>query len=98
MRAVLATAHTADGCEESVLVMCFGHSSMPLSLADQERELRIQAEGLLLRAEMVCWELSGNFDAHAAAAQHQDRMFELIKGRSASAQAWLAEQRGLPNA
>ena len=48
---------------------------------DQERELRIQAEGLLLRAEMLAWERTGDFSAHDAAQRHQANMFELIKKR-----------------
>lgn len=50
-------------------------------IEDQERELRIQAEGLLLRAEMLAWERTGNSAAHGAAELHQARMFELIKTR-----------------
>lgn len=67
-----------------------------LPLIDQERELRIQAEGLLLRAEMLAWERTGDFGAHGAATQHCARQSELIKGRSEYACAWLAAQKGLP--
>lgn len=54
-------------------------------IEDQELELRIQAEGLLLRAEMLAWERTGNSAAHGAAELHQARMFELIKTRTAEA-------------
>lgn len=67
-----------------------------LPLIDQERELRIQAEGLLLRAEMLAWERTGDFGAHGAATRHCARQSELIKGRSEYACAWLAAQKGLP--
>lgn len=81
-----------------ITVVCFGAQAEPLPLADQERELRIQAEGLLLQAEMLAWERTGEFSAHGAAARHQEQMLELIKGRSDAVRARMAAERGLPHA
>lgn len=101
MRAVMTTilegggpAH--DPVQLPVLAICFGASAEPLPSIDQERELRIQAEGLLMQAEMLAWERDGEMGSHGAATRHQARMFELIKGRSEHARAWLAAQKGLP--
>lgn len=87
-----------DATVEPVAIVSFGAQAEPLSLVDQERELRIQAEGLLLRAEMLAWERTGDFDAHGAATRHQARMYELIKGRTEAARACLAAERGMPDA
>lgn len=81
-----------------VVAICFGAEAEPLPLADQERELRIQAEGLLMQAEMLAWEREGDMGAHGAATRHQARMFELIKGRSDAVRARMAQERGLPHA
>jgi len=103
MRAVVSTAAVTQRGESSpallpVAVVCFGATAEPLPLADQERELRIQAEGLLLRAEMLAWERTGDFTSHGAATRHQARMVELIKGRSDAVRARMAAERGLPHA
>lgn len=67
-------------------------------LADQERELRIQAEGLLMQAEMLAWERTGDFGAHGAASRHEARMKDLIMERPKTVQARMAAERGLPHA
>lgn len=67
-----------------------------VELSDQERELRIQAEGLLMQAEMLAWERTGDFGAHGAASRHEAQMRELISGRSEAARARMAQERGLP--
>ena len=102
MKSSIATASVAHtGASGPALVpvaaVCFGASSEPLPIADQERELRIQAEGLLMRAEMLAWERSGDFGAHGAAGRHQAQMSEMIKCRSAAVQARMAAERGLPH-
>lgn len=74
-----------------VVAVCFGLQAEPLPQQDQEREFRIQAE-------MLRWARTGDFDAHAAANVHKDRMYDLIKGRSELACAWIAEQKGLSDA
>lgn len=51
-----------------------------LSPADQERELRIQAEGLLMQAEMLAWERTGYLGARAGADYHRMRMERLRLG------------------
>lgn len=84
--------------QQPVAVVTFGQDAEPLPLVDQERELRIQAEGLLLRAEMLAWERTGDFGAHGAATRHEARMKELIKGRSDAVRARMARERGLPHA
>lgn len=72
-------------------------ASVPLSLVDQERELRIKAEGLLMQAEMLVWERTGDFGAHGAATRHQARMQELINSRPEHVRARMAFERGLPH-
>lgn len=72
--------------------------SEPLPPADQERELRIQAEGLLLQAEMLAWERTGDFGARGAADAHRLRMGGLIAGRSEAIRERMARDRGLPHA
>ena len=67
-----------------------------LSPADQERELRIQAEGLLMQAEMLAWERTGYLGARAGADYHLMRMEQLIAERSEDAKARMARERGLP--
>lgn len=67
-------------------------------LADQERELRIQAEGLLMQAEMLAWERTGDFGAHGAASRHEARMKDLIMERPKTVQERMAAERGLPHA
>ena len=67
-----------------------------LSLADQERELRIQAHGLLVQAEMLAWEHAGCFAARGAADFHLMRMEKLIAERSPEVVARMARERGLP--
>lgn len=61
-------------------------------------ELRIQAEGLLMHAEMLAWERTGDFGAHGAATRHHTQMLELIKGRSEAVRARMAQEMGLPHA
>ena len=51
-------------------------------LAGLERELRIQAEGLLMQAEMLDWERTGYLGARAGADYHRMRMERLIAERS----------------
>lgn len=79
-----------------VLALSFGPIAEPLSPVDQEREWRIQAEGLMLQVEMSIWERTGDFAAHGSASRHQARMLELIKGRSPAVRARMAAERGLP--
>lgn len=103
MRAAVSTAAVSQpGCTNLVLqhitAISFSAAAEPLPLADQERELRIQAEGLLERAEMLAWERTGDFGAHGAATRHLARMTELIKGRSDAVRARMAAERGLPHA
>lgn len=103
MRTSVSTAAVAQpGCPGPaclpITVVCFGAQAEPLPLADQERELRIQAEGMLMRAEMLAWERTGDFGAHGAATRHQAQMLELIKGRSDAVRARMAAERGLPHA
>jgi len=81
-----------------VLAIDFGRESMPLSAVDQEREWLIQVEGLMVQVEMSVWARSGNFDAHASATRHKDRMVELIKGRSPAVVARMEAERGLAHA
>lgn len=69
-----------------------------LSLADQERELRIQAHGLLMQAEMLAWEHAGCFAARGEADRHRMCMEQLIAGRSEAVKARMARERGLPHA
>lgn len=97
MKSSIATVSAASTA--AVMRKGFGPKLAPLplaALADQERELRIQAEGLLMRAEMLAWERTGALCAHGAATWHKGRMQELIKGRSAAVQARMAAERGLP--
>ena len=61
MRTTVSTAVVTErGCAGQMLApvaaVCFGAAAEPLPLVDQERELRIQAEGLLMQAEMLAWE------------------------------------------
>lgn len=101
MLPTITIAQVADrhGCiEVPVAVFDFGADSLPLVPADQERELRIQAEGLLMHAELLAWQRTGDFGAHGAATRHQAQMFELIKGRSEAVRARMAAERGLPHA
>lgn len=79
-----------------VMALSFGPLSEPLNPVDQEREWRIQAEGLMLQVEMSIWERTGDFAAHGSASRHQARMLELIKGRSPAVRARMAVERGLP--
>lgn len=65
-------------------------------LADQERELRIQAEGLLMQAEMLDWERTGYLGARAGADFHRMRMEKLIAERSEAVKARMAREKGLP--
>lgn len=81
-----------------VTAVCFGSDAEPVALAEQERELRIQAEGLLMQAEMLAWEQTGDFGAHGAATRHRARMEELIRGRSPAMQERMARERVLPHA
>lgn len=97
MRAMVTTATTDAGAQLPVAAVCFGAQAEPLALADQERELRIQAEGALMQAEMLAWRRTGDFGAHGAATRHQAQMFELIKGRSEAVRARMAAERGLPH-
>lgn len=64
-------------------------------LADQERELRIQAEGLLMQAEMLDWERTGYLGARAVADYHRMRMERLIAERSPETVAAMERERGL---
>jgi len=101
MRTTMSTAAVSQpdsDCQAllPVAVVCFGATAEPLPLADQERELRIQAEGLLMQAEMLAWERTGDFGAHGAATRHLGRMQELIKGRSDTVRERMARERGLP--
>lgn len=103
MRTSISTASITRGdsagqAQKLVTAVCFGPESDPPSLADQELELRIQAEGLLMQAEMLAWRRSGEFFAHRSATQHQNRMVELINCRSEAMQARMAQERGLPHA
>lgn len=81
-----------------VLSVDFGLDSMPLSAIDQEREWLIQAEGLLMQVEMSIWARTSDMGAHGAATSHHTRMLELIKGRSPTVRARMAQERGLPHA
>lgn len=81
---------------EQLLVHSFGASCQPVPLEDQARELRIQAEGLLLEADMLDWQRTGDFGAHGSADAHQARMKELILQRPDSVRARMAADRGLP--
>lgn len=83
---------------KTVLVSCFGLDAVPLPPVDLEREMLIQAEGLTSNALMSRCVRTGDAAARDAAVEHTARMTELIKGRSARACAWFAEQRGLPHA
>ena len=65
-------------------------------MAAQERELRIQAHGLLMQAEMLAWEHAGCFAARGAADYHRIQMEKLIAERSPGAVARMALERGLP--
>lgn len=67
-----------------------------LSPANQERELRIQAHGLLMQAEMLAWEHAGCFAARGAADFHLMRMEKLIAERSEAVKARMAREKGLP--
>lgn len=98
VRASTATTCRPGGhaVQAPVVVICFGPAAEPLPLIDQERELLIQAEGLLMQAQMLAWERTGDFGAHGAATRHQTRMMELIKGRSQEMRTRMAAERGLP--
>jgi hypothetical protein len=80
---------------QTVSVTNFGECCEPLSLRDQEREIRIAAEGLLLRADMLAFQRTGVPDCRASALKHQDRMFEMIKGRTDAVRERIAAERGL---
>lgn len=65
-----------------------GHLSFArpsLSGEDHERELQIQAHGLLMQAAMSAWERTGCFEARGKADYHLGQQSILIKQRSASA-------------
>lgn len=79
-----------------VFVECFGAAGEPLPLEDQERELRIKAEGLLMEAEMLVWARTSCFSARGNADRHRIRMEQLIKGRSEAVRERMARERGLP--
>ena len=99
VRVFTATHHTPEGhaVQCPMVSTCFGPTAEPLPLIGQERELCIQAEGLLMQAEMLAWERTGDFGAKGAANRHLDRMKELIKGRSDTVRARMAAERGLPH-
>jgi hypothetical protein len=52
-------------------------------LTDEAREAAIKLAGERVEHLMSVWAAEGCFDAHAAAQVAQDRMYELIAGRSA---------------
>lgn len=98
MRTSIETAAiTQDGKTEmaSVIVTSFGPEADPLSLADQEHELRIRIEGLSMEAEMLAWARTGDFSARGNAERHRIHMEELIKGRSDPVKARMERERGL---
>lgn len=99
---ITMAAVTNPGSAEPVVIpvvaICFGHNAQPLPEPDLEREQRIQAEGLLMQADMLRWKRTGDSASRDTAIRHQAQMFELIKGRSARACAWIAEQKGLAHA
>lgn len=80
---------------EHLLVHSFGTNCEPLSLQDQARELRIQAEGLLLEADMLDWQRTGDFGAHGSADRHFTQMRDLIASRPKAFVVRLEEERGL---
>lgn len=103
MRTAMTTArvyqlHGGAPVDQSVLAISFGLGQAPLAPADQERELRIQAEGFLVQAEMLAWERTGDFGAHGAATRHLAAMQQLIADRPAHVRARMALERGLPHA
>ena len=94
----MATVRSRDAAEPShqvVVAVDFGADRQPMGPLDHERELRIRIEGLNVELQMSIWARTGDFDAHGAATQHQDRMFELIKGRSPAVVARMEAERGL---
>lgn len=86
------------GCESPAAVrpLAFGPVGFFLpGLAGLERELRIQAEGLLMQAEMLDWERTGYLGARAGADYHRMRMERLIAERSPETVAAMERERGL---
>ena len=56
---------------------------------------RIRAAGLLMQAEMLVWERTGDFAARGCADHHRICMEGLIAGRSLDAVQRMEDERGL---
>lgn len=85
----------ADGRPaQPVLVMDFAVPPETMSLADQENELRIQAHGLLLHAEMLAYERTGDRVHHDNAERAKLAMYALIANRSPERKAAMERALG----
>ncbi|MBF5006873.1 hypothetical protein [Diaphorobacter caeni] len=101
MRASVETAIVRRAGEQGseltqVFVVDFGEAAIPLPISDAHRELLIQIEGMHLH--MSLWSTTKDEHEEYEARRHQDRMYELIKGRSLEMQARIAAEKGLPHA
>lgn len=101
MNAQISTIHVIglDGVQvQQALVVSFDEVPNALAPADQAMELRIKAQGLLMHADLVDFEITKDPLFHESAERNRKTMYALINSRSPERKAQMAAERGLPHA
>lgn len=84
---------------QPVLVVDFAPTPLSMPIADQELELRIQAQAMLMSADMLAFERTKNLMYRRCVDQGKKAMYALIGRRSPERQAEMERVLGgAPNA
>ena len=83
---------------QQVLVVSFEPAPNPIAPVDQAMELRIQAQGQLLHADLVDFARTKDPAFYESAERNRKVMYALINARSPERKAQMAQERGLPHA
>ena len=84
--------------ELPAMIVSFDELPNAMAPADQAMELRIKAQGLLMHADLVDFELTKDPLFHESAERNRKAMYALINSRSPERKAQMAAERGLPHA
>lgn len=93
------SADSTRPAPQPALVVQFPDVPVSMSLSDQAHELRIQAEGLLMHAQMLDFQRTGRAKHRRKAQEHLNAMRLLIGARSPERRAAMEQAvGGMPNA
>ncbi|WEM01125.1 hypothetical protein [Delftia tsuruhatensis] len=79
---------------QPMLVVDFAATPVSMPIADQELELRIQAQAMLMSADMLAFQRTENLMYRRCAEQSKTAMYALIARRSPERQAEMTRALG----